>query len=372
VLSRFLGGGLRSGDPAALLDARTGTLSWMAVNPVEEMQIGHYEQMKHRYTEAWRRYEHAIAAQPDAGSTETPAAKSATEWLGQLFSPRGIAVFQFHCLSKLGRLDEARKSLDAFRKSYPPQLPSLAAQSAEASIPGTLFPLDQPWFRDAMQPGGLCTRLLQDLYIAEVLLSLDSADDASDYFRRASASSSGETDITRLSAAVVLSQILLLKGKYDDYAELSTETLAPLLLKLRRSQPAQTNAGALDLTRHVPDVVGGLALLPLSCKTFLAGLSKGVLTSMAVRWEALGSNATDDLDRLAIDLVLEASYRQLDRPAERRRVLDRIERNPVHKSAAASAGTTLAGTVTDEMVESVRALASGTALGFQTPDPSAR
>jgi hypothetical protein len=36
VLSRFLGGGLRPGDPAALLDARTGTLAWMAVSPLEE------------------------------------------------------------------------------------------------------------------------------------------------------------------------------------------------------------------------------------------------------------------------------------------------------------------------------------------------
>ena len=33
---------LRSGDPAALLDARTGSLAWMAVSPVEEIQIGHY------------------------------------------------------------------------------------------------------------------------------------------------------------------------------------------------------------------------------------------------------------------------------------------------------------------------------------------
>ena len=46
LLARFLGGGLRSGDPAALLDARTGALSWMAVSPLEEAQIGHYHQIK--------------------------------------------------------------------------------------------------------------------------------------------------------------------------------------------------------------------------------------------------------------------------------------------------------------------------------------
>ena len=67
MLSRFLGGGLRSGDPAALLDARTGTLAWMAVSPLEEAQIGHYDQIKHDYAEAWRRYERAEAADPNAG-----------------------------------------------------------------------------------------------------------------------------------------------------------------------------------------------------------------------------------------------------------------------------------------------------------------
>ena len=40
-----------------------------------------------------------------------------------------------------------------------------------------------PGFEMLMQPGGLCARLLQDLYIAEVLLSLDASEDASDYFR---------------------------------------------------------------------------------------------------------------------------------------------------------------------------------------------
>src|SRR5262249_5413095 len=62
TLARILGGQLRSGDPAALLDARTGTLAWMAVSPVEEAQIGHYEQIKRNYAEAWRRYERAEAA----------------------------------------------------------------------------------------------------------------------------------------------------------------------------------------------------------------------------------------------------------------------------------------------------------------------
>ena len=64
---------------------------------------------------------------------------------------------------------------------------------------------------------------------------------------RSIASSSAETDTARLSAAVVLSQILLLEGKHDEYAELSTETLAPMLLKLHRTMPAQWSSQQLSI-----------------------------------------------------------------------------------------------------------------------------
>ena len=72
-----------------------------------------------------------------------------------------------------------------------------------------------------------------------------------EYFRSVIASGSAETDTARLSAAVVLSQILLLEGKHDEYAELCTETLAPLLLKLHRSLPVQSSSDTLDLTSPV-------------------------------------------------------------------------------------------------------------------------
>jgi hypothetical protein len=365
VLSRFLGGGLRSGDPAALLDARTGTLAWMAVSPLEEVQIGHYHQIKRAYDEAWRRYECAEAGVASAGSTSEPEPKSATEWLGRLWTPRGIAVFQFHCLMKLGRQAEARTRLESFRRTYPPQLPSGQAPDGEQVANGLEFPLDQPWFRDAMQPGGLCARLLQDLYIAEVLLSLDASEDASEYFRSVVASSSAETDTARLSAAVVLSQILLLEHKHEEHAELASDTLAPLLLKRHGSLPEQSSSNPLDLTRRVLDFVGGLALLPLTSQAFLSGLSNAGLKSLAVRWEALRSQAKVDLDRLAADLVLEASYRQLGQPLERRAALERIEHNPALKDAGVSAGGNLTRGVTDEIIEAVRGVVSGTALGMQ-------
>jgi len=363
VLSRFLGGGLRSGDPAALLDARTGALSWMAVSPLEEAQIGHYHQLKREYLPAWHRYERAEAALPNpdakAASTPEPELKNPTEWLGRLFSPRGIAVFQFHCLTKLGRHEEAKAKLDQFRQSYPPLLPKGPPANGTTNANGSGFPLDQPWFRDAMQPGGLSARLLQDLYIAEVLLSLDASEDAQAYFRAVVDSRLAESDAARLSAAVVVSQILLLERKYDLYAELATETLAPLVLKVRRLLPAtQPPSNPLDLSRHVPDFVGGLALLPLASRTFLSGLSNTRLKSTVERWEALRGEANDDLGRLAADLVLEAAYRQLGQEPKRRQAAERIEHNPARTNVGTGAAPT-PGAV-DEMIESIRGLVSGT------------
>src|SRR5262249_4989193 len=107
VISRLLGGGLRLGDPAALLDARTGKLSWMAISPVEEAQIGHYHMLKREYAQAWQRYERAEANRPNpaagAAAAQDGAALNPMDWVSRLLEPRGITVFQYYCLSKLGR-----------------------------------------------------------------------------------------------------------------------------------------------------------------------------------------------------------------------------------------------------------------------------
>ncbi len=365
TLARILGGQLRSGDPAALLDARTGTLAWMAVSPVEEAQIGHYEQIKHNYAEAWRRYERAEAAGLGTGTTTETESGSPAGWLNRLFSPRGIAVFQFACLTKLGRHDEARARLESFRQAYPPRLPAGGMSQGQGIADGFGFPLDQPWFREAMQPGGISPRLLQDLYIAQVLLSLDASDLARESFRSITAPGSAATDTAKLSAAVVLSQVLLLEGKHDEYSELATETLAPLLLKRRRSLPAGPASDALDLSRQVPDLAGGLALLPLSSRTFLSGFSQARLKSMVSRWELLRNQANDDLARLAVDLVLEASYRQLGRQDERRKAVERIEHNPALGGIGATARADLTRGVTDETIDLLRGLLTGAVPGLQ-------
>ena len=369
VLARVLGGGLRSGDPAALFDARTGKLSWLAVSPLEEVQIGHYHQIKHDFAEAWRRYETALAAGALASAAPESEPKSASEWLDKLFYPRGIAVFQFLCLTKLDRRDEARDKLAWFRATYPPREPSGIAANNKLTADGSQFPLDQPWFRDVMRPEGLGVRLLQDLYIAQVLLSLDATGDARDYFRSIVANGATETVVARLSAAVALSQVLLLERKYGEYAELATGTLAPLLLKQHHARPAPPVPDNPNLAHDLPESVCGLALLPLTSSTFLSELPKAGLETLATKWEVLARQASDDIGHVAVNLILEASYRQLGEQSKRLSAAERIEHNPALRGISTRAGADITRGVSDELIESLRSFLNRSTFGLQVAEP---
>jgi hypothetical protein len=128
----------------------------------------------------------------------------------------------------------------------------------------------------------------------------------------------------------VLSQLLLLRGRADDYAALATETLAPLVL--RSWQPRA--AGAADAqgrwaAQPLPVAVGSLALLPLGRPDLLAKLPQDRLDDLARRWTALREKARDDLSRLGADVILEGLYRQLRRGEEAGEVRRRIRASPL-------------------------------------------
>ncbi len=165
---------------------------------------------------------------------------------------------------------------------------------------------------------------------------------------------------------MVLSQVLLLEGRHDEYAELATETLAPLLLKRHRTMTGPSASDTIDLMRQVPDIAFGLALLPLSSRTFLAGLDAARLRAMVARWEGLRNQANDDASRLVVDLVLEASYRHLGRKDQGGQALDRIQHNTALGGVGANARTDLSHGVSDEMVEFLRGLLAGRIPGMQS------
>ncbi len=341
VLSWLLGQfvpGLRRGDPAALFDPKGGGVRWLAVNGREKEQVGHYCLLKRRYAEAWRWYEEAAKKAPPAA-----AAGQAGE-AEELLSPRDVTFFRYYCLTKLGREAEARARLEEFRRRYRPRPPAAnnAPQAADE-------------LRRMLDASPVGAALVRDLYAAEVFLSLDAADDGEAFFRAAAASA--ETDADRLSGALVLSQMLLLKKDHAGYARQITETVLPLLFKVWKPQ---AGASAWDASGPQQPLfwAAGLTLLPLFDATFVAGLPEEQVRGMAARWQELRGQAGDDATRLAADLFLEAAYARLGNEGARREAAKRLESNPARAALMpeGAAGVIRAVREAPALVEQLRTL----------------
>jgi hypothetical protein len=308
LLSRLLGWGLPAGDPAAVLDLQTGRVSWMAVHAYEKAQVGHYHLGKRAYAEARRWYEEAEAALPPR------PAHAPGQAFEILLGRRDFTFFQYYCLTKLGRPDEARGKLEQFHRAFsPPQ------DGARAGDPG------QPWPAPLDLVGAL---LFRDFYAAEVFLSLDATADAQQFFRQALAEA--KTEEARLSSALVLAQLLLLEGRYADYADLATDTVRPLLQKVRKQSGAVPDVQNLSLpdSDSLLGLLGDLTLLPLYVPEFLAPLDDGTLQALLPRWEKVRSEARDEFSRLTADLFLHAAYHKLGREQEAREAAVRLDNNP--------------------------------------------
>jgi hypothetical protein len=293
--------GLPRGDPAAVIDADNGQISWLAVDADEKAQVGHYHLLRRDYAGAWAWYEQAERGRDAAAA---PPGRR------RLF--RDPSFFVHYCLDKLGRPAEAAARLRAFRKAAPALLP--------AEDPRTTA--------RARQDVRELVPLARDLYAAEVFLSLDAAEDGEAFFRRALAEARADGD--RLSAAVALSQLLLLRGRADEYAVLATETLAPLVLRSWRPMalvPAE--APERWAAQPLPVAVGSLALLPLCRADLLARLSQDRLDDLAGRWAALRKRTRDDLSRLGADVILDGLYRQLRRDDQTTEARRRIGASPL-------------------------------------------
>src|SRR5262249_38194869 len=204
VVSHLFGGGPRRGDRGAVLDMKSGQLSWMPVNAKEKVQVGHYYLLKQDYAEACRRYEEADRELP----RRQPIAVSQFEdYLRAIQGPRDFSLFQYHCLSKLGRAEEARAKLDQFRRLFLPKF----VESPKGQGPVITVTVDgktpERHLQDLLAPGTFIGSLLQDMYVAEVYLSLDAPTDAENFFRPAP--DQVDTEVARLSRAITLGQILL-------------------------------------------------------------------------------------------------------------------------------------------------------------------
>jgi hypothetical protein len=319
----LVGGTLHPGDPAAVLDAKTGNLTWLAVSPEEKAQVGHYQLSKKDYAAAWRSYEEVEREAPK------PKPPTLEQFGGEFNGPLNITFFQSYCLKKLGRAAESRRKLAVFRRTYLP--PPAATAPGRQPAPADKAPQQRAagnrsnewWLRG----GGLGRALLQDMYAAEAFLSVDAAGDAERYFREAPAEATN--DESRLSSALALAQVYLLRGKDAAYAVLTTDTVLPLLLRQWTNRPLDTGHPLLNEPLLF---VGALALAPLDSPAFLAGLPEAHVQALVRRWSLLRGKARDDVGRLAVDLVLHTAYGRLGHHKEPQTVARRIEANPAGRT----------------------------------------
>jgi hypothetical protein len=332
---------LRPGDPALLLDPATGERSWKAINAHEKTQVGHYHLMRREYDEAWRWYINAAGGAPDAED------RSPQQFVRRFARGRDALFFHAYCLDKLGRGEEAQAKRQRFEKTFLPDLPA----QPRPPVPGepTAFGAAD------IQPTKQQLRHWRDLYVAEIFLSLDALDDGERFFR--DALQAAESDADRLSSALVLTQCLLLRDRYAEYAELATDTVLPLLIRSWKPR-AQTVAGQ-NQANMILAYSDGLSLLPLFAPEFLAGLSDKQVRDLMPRWEKLRPAADDDVKRLGLDLFLEAAARRLGHEDQRQEAARRIAANPARNEILGEKG--VAGLIegvrkAPEVFEAVRAL----------------
>jgi hypothetical protein len=297
-ISHMLRWGLRPGDPAAIFDLKSGRMSWLAVNPHEKVQVGHYYLLKRNYAEALHWYEEADR---ELGAARAVTARSFLESLTDLSGPRDFGMFRYHCLTRLGRQDDAERALANFKRNFWPTF--------DVNADGQAGLQDENWERQLQQllkPDSPIALLLRDLYIGEVFLSVDAAADGEAFFRTELAQAT--TDPARLSAALVLSQMLLVEKKYADYAELATETIAPLLVSMK---PAARVSNQLFDVQPLIELAATLSLVPLFTPDFLGGISEESSWALVAKWEVLRARATTDVGRQPCELVLAGLHRRL-------------------------------------------------------------
>jgi Tol biopolymer transport system component len=303
---------LRPGDPALVLDPATGERSWKAIDAREKTQVGHFHALHREFAEAWQWYEQVKVGAPEGDD------RSPQQFVQRFVHGRDALFFHAYCLTKLDRDKDARDKRRLFEESFLPDL-SDQPKAAVANQPA-------PFGAANVQPTKEQLLHWRDLYVAEVFLSLDAVEDGERFFRNALKIAT--SDAERLSKALVLSQMLLLRNKNEEYAELATDTVLPLLL--RTWKPRKPNAA--QIMRNPPGNLvlaysDGLSLLPLFASEFLKTLPEKQVRDLMPRWEKQQAAADDDVKRLGLDLFREAAARRLGQHAEAQSATRRIAAN---------------------------------------------
>lgn len=333
LLSLFAQIGMWPGDPAVTIDVKTGALSWMPVTPQEELQVGNYYLLKGDPEEAWRWYQKA--------RPKLPPAKSPRNWQDftqTVGAPENSQLFEYICLKRLGRDDEAAAKWNEFQTHFYP--------SGDAA--GTEEPVPNPTAGVALNADAdpVMRALIRDLLIAEVFLSVDGLNEAIAQFRQPPPAE--EADAIAFSRTVVLAQLLLIANQDSDYLILCTESIAPLALKLWQDeqpgqQPRPTNATI--------QTFAGLSLAPLFRSDFIEQLPRELIEQQLRIWKQFSAERNSGIPAVAIDLVLRSFSRRLNNVAEAEQAEQRLVANP-------SAQQLFAGQPIDEWVRDLFAFSA--------------
>ncbi|MEX1228874.1 MAG: hypothetical protein WEB58_01465 [Planctomycetaceae bacterium] len=320
-LSLLLPWSLRPGDPAAILDLQTGEMTWMAVSPHEEAQVGHYYLLKNDYEKAWEWYAKSAEQREPAGPIKL---RDLNLFMSRQQIHHDATFFEYVCLTKLNRPDEAAEKLKAFRANMTFDTSNAAELFPQSELSGEELQTELHQLADFITP------LMQNAFITEVYLSLDAADDGVRFFR--SEMKQTPTDAERLAYALCLSQLLLVVDDRSAYAELVEESLIPILIKLFDGEKFAATGGE-STQRHFRQATeqlalyasGGAALLPLMSERFLETFSEETLREHAARWRSLRETANDATEEFAIDLMLAAALKRLNAADELTELAQRME-----------------------------------------------
>lgn len=337
--------GLSPGDPAATLNVDTKEIVWHAISGEEKIQVGHYYAIQKDFKRAWHWYEEA--------SKEVPPIATPTleEFTRQIVEPTNFEFFKYHCLTQLGRHDEAQQHLQLFRDHFFPVTPDGSARpstsppaevvaevaTVDASESGDASDDSEPEHRETTNPrlvmtenilsGGEGARVtLRHTYEAQALLSIGGVDAARDYF---SIPPIGEESVDhRLSRNVILAQLLLLERDYDTYAHFVTDNILPAMIdkvdsKIELSFEPFAPDSQSDESADVLFFNGILTLLPIYSSEFLSDLSSERLVETTVAWEQLATRLNTKGKPL-VDLHLRAAYAHQWRTQDLARVEQQI------------------------------------------------
>jgi hypothetical protein len=311
LISQLGPAGLRPGDPAATIDLNTRSVSWMAVTPQEELQVGHYFLLKGEPAEAWRWYAKA--------REKLPAAKPPADWnefIRRMRSAENSQLFEALCLKRLGRDAEATAKWTEFEQTFDIPLPKPDAPAAQQPV----FEIFSPMFRAEPE---LSKSLMHDFFVAEVLLSLDSLDEALAHFDKRP--EMAESDAKAFSRAVVLAQLMLIAGDHHGYLAHCTDVVAPLAIKLWEIKKPEPSG---DIYHTILQTIGGLCLTPLFDKDFVAELSRDAVQQHQARWKQVSTDQNVGMPALAVDLVLRSMASKLGDAAAVTETEQRIALNP--------------------------------------------